>query len=371
MGIAGWAGPWCAAAGTYSPPADMGGCIIPAAAAAWWPASMAPQWKPGAPGIADGCSNSRARWLPPAPPTIPPPAAPPALPPPRCIRHPSTTNVDGISVVSVDRALFFSLALLDIIHSNVTTHLYTACVPRVTLAPSPPSPVPPAPVPGTGRRRPFPVDEREGSSIRRGSLDRRTIDHRSFNRALRGTVVHAAWAPCGESRRDSWWLWERDDDGDGDGDGDDDGDGGGGGGGGATADAAGETGVRAVVVYPLASHCSRTDPNSGAAFSSAMNDAPYSELLDGGGASAYSRPRDTSRLHSLSSPYPLSSPLVTLPTTASPSRDHVRARPRPSMLSPLFRRLLFPSCIPLRGSIEILAPRCYHREHSMFSRVSI
>lgn len=53
-------------------------------------------------------------------------------------------------------------------------------------------------------------------------------------------------------------------------------------------------------VFPwvrLASRCSWTDPESGAAFSSAMNDAPCFQLLRGGGA--YSRPRDTYRLHPL------------------------------------------------------------------------
>lgn len=76
----------------------------------------------------------------------------------------------------------------------------------------------------------------------------------------------------------------------------------------------------------LASRCSRTDPNSGAAFSSAMNDAPYSESLRGGGASAYSRPRDTSRLHSLSDPLRSSFAPISLLLDCSPSGDHVRAR---------------------------------------------
>lgn len=101
--MAGCVGPWCAGAGVYSPAADRGGCIMLAAAAAWWPASIAPQWKPGAPGIADGCSSSRPRWLvegnallPADPPAIPaaPPAPLPATPPPRCISQPSTTNVN-------------------------------------------------------------------------------------------------------------------------------------------------------------------------------------------------------------------------------------------------------------------------------------
>jgi len=51
-----------------------------------------------------------------------------------------------------------------------------------------------------------------------------------------------------------------------------------------------------------------------------MNDAPYFELPHGGGASAYSRPRDTSRLHSLSDP-------LFSPRSLS-CRDFTLSRPR-------------------------------------------
>lgn len=90
-------------------------------------------------------------------------------------------------------------------------------------------------------------------------------------------------------------------------------------------------------VFPwvrLASRCSWTDPESGAAFSSAMNDAPCFQLLRGGGA--YSRPRDTYRLHPL--------PLHPLPPAGGAGR--------PSYLAAT-REFLYPSSRPLHAS-------CHH-----------